>query len=148
MTGTPGHSTSARVGRSDPTSSRLQQLPGVLGEAAVSAGKTDTFLRERCRRIARRRGKKEAFVPRIVAHHDVKDRAHWLASPLREQVFGPLGVHNIRTYTDPNSPVHVSLTADVDDMDAFGAFMQSEAAAEAMASDGVLPETVVVLIEA
>src|SRR5664280_1808916 len=90
------------------------------------------------------------LVPRIVAHHDVKDRAHWLASPLREQVFGPLGVHNIRTYTDPNNPVHVSLTADVDDddIDAFGAFMQSDAAAEAMASDGVLPETVVVLIEA
>jgi hypothetical protein len=61
---------------------------------------------------------------------------------------GPFGVHNIRTYTDPNNPVHVSLTADVDDMDAFGAFIQSEAAAEAMASDGVLPETVVVLIEA
>ena len=87
-------------------------------------------------------------MPRIVAHHDVKDRAHWLASPLREQVFGPLGVHNIRTYTDPNNPVHVSLTADVDDMDVFVAFMQSDAAAEAMASDGVLPETVVVLIEA
>jgi hypothetical protein len=87
-------------------------------------------------------------VPRIVAHHDVKDRAHWLASPLREQVFGPLGVHNIRTYTDPNNPVHVSLTADVDDIDAFGAYMQSDAAAEAMASDGVLPETLVVLIEA
>jgi transposase len=34
----------------------------VLGEAAVSAGKTDTFLGERYRRIARRRGKKRAIV--------------------------------------------------------------------------------------
>src|SRR5664280_1504402 len=34
----------------------------VLGEAAVSAGKTDTFLGERYRRIARRRGKKKAIV--------------------------------------------------------------------------------------
>ncbi|MGH8276088.1 MAG: IS110 family transposase [Steroidobacteraceae bacterium] len=37
-------------------------LAAVLGEAAVSAGKTDTFLGERYRRIARRRGKKKAIV--------------------------------------------------------------------------------------
>ncbi len=37
-------------------------LAGVLGEAAVSAAKTDTFLGERYRRIARRRGKKRAAV--------------------------------------------------------------------------------------
>jgi transposase len=37
-------------------------LARVLGEAAVSAGKTDTFLGERYRRIARRRGKKKAIV--------------------------------------------------------------------------------------
>ena len=37
-------------------------LARVLGEAAVSASKTDTFLGERYRRIARRRGKKKAIV--------------------------------------------------------------------------------------
>lgn len=37
-------------------------LAKVLGEAAVAAGKTDTFLGERYRRIARRRGKKRAIV--------------------------------------------------------------------------------------
>ena len=37
-------------------------LARVLGEAAVVAGKTDTFLGERYRRIARRRGKKRAIV--------------------------------------------------------------------------------------
>ncbi len=37
-------------------------LASVLGEAAISAGKTDTFLGERYRRIARRRGKKRALV--------------------------------------------------------------------------------------
>ena len=36
--------------------------PGVLGEAAVCAGRTDTFLGARYRRIARRRGKKKAIV--------------------------------------------------------------------------------------
>ena len=37
-------------------------LAGVLGEAAVVAGRTDTFLGERYRRIAKRRGKKRAIV--------------------------------------------------------------------------------------
>jgi transposase len=37
-------------------------LARVLGEAAVSAGRTDTFLGERYQRIARRRGKKKAIV--------------------------------------------------------------------------------------
>jgi transposase len=37
-------------------------LARVLGEAAVSAGRTNTFLGERYRRIARRRGKKKAIV--------------------------------------------------------------------------------------
>jgi len=37
-------------------------LASVLGEAAISASRTDTFLGERYRRIARRRGKKRALV--------------------------------------------------------------------------------------
>jgi transposase len=37
-------------------------LARVLGEAAVAAGRTDTFLGERYRRIARRRGKNRAIV--------------------------------------------------------------------------------------
>ena len=37
-------------------------LARVLGNAAASAGRTDTFLGERSRRIARRRGGKKAIV--------------------------------------------------------------------------------------
>jgi hypothetical protein len=37
-------------------------LARVLGNAAVAAGRTDTFLGERYRRIARRRGRKKAVV--------------------------------------------------------------------------------------
>jgi transposase len=37
-------------------------LAKIIGEAAVAAGKTDTFLGERYRRIARRRGTKKAIV--------------------------------------------------------------------------------------
>jgi hypothetical protein len=37
---------------------------------------------------------------------------------------------------------------DVPDMDALNAVMQTSAAAEAMAHDGVAPETLVILVEA
>ena len=86
-------------------------------------------------------------MPTVVAHHDVKDTEHWLASPKREEFFGPLGVTNIRTFVDPQNPNHVALMMDVPDMDAMMAAMQTEAAAEAMDHDGVLPETLVILIE-
>jgi hypothetical protein len=87
-------------------------------------------------------------VPTIVAYHDVKDTEHWLASGKREEFFGPLGVTNIRTFVDPRNPTRVALVADIPDMDAFAAAMQSEGAAAAMEHDGVLPETLTILIEA
>ena len=87
-------------------------------------------------------------MPTLIGHHDVKDHDHWLASPKREEFFGPLGVTNIRTFVDPKNPTHVAVLMDVADMDAFQAAMQSESAAEAMAYDGVLPETLVILVEA
>ncbi len=78
----------------------------------------------------------------------MSDHDHWLASPKREEFFGPLGVTNIRTFVDPQNPKHVAVLMDVADMDAFQAAMQSKDAAEAMAYDGVLPETLVILVEA
>jgi hypothetical protein len=83
-----------------------------------------------------------------MAYHDVKDKDHWLASPRREQVFGPLGVTNIRTFVDPQNPTRVGLVMDVADLDAVMASMETEEGRDAMAYDGVLPETIVVLIEA
>lgn len=87
-------------------------------------------------------------MPTVIGHHDVKDTDHWLASPKREEFFGPLGVTNIRTFVDPQNPTHVAVAMDVADMDALMAAMQDPAAAEAMAHDGVLPETLVLLVEA
>jgi hypothetical protein len=87
-------------------------------------------------------------MPTVIAHHDVKDKDHWLASPKREEFFGPLGVTNIRKFVDPENPTRVGLVMDVPDMDAVMAAMETQAAADAMASDGVLPETLVILIEA
>jgi hypothetical protein len=83
-----------------------------------------------------------------MAYHDVKDKDHWLASPKREEFFGPLGVSNIRTFVDPENPTRVGLVMDVPDMDAVTAAMETQAAADAMAHDGVLPETLVILVEA
>ncbi|KRE46720.1 MULTISPECIES: hypothetical protein [Micrococcaceae] len=87
-------------------------------------------------------------MPTVIGHHDVKDKDHWLASPKREEIFGPLGVTNIRTFVNPQNPTQVAVLMDVPDMDAVMALMQSEAGAEAMAYDGVLPETLVILVEA
>jgi hypothetical protein len=87
-------------------------------------------------------------MPTVIAHHDVKDKDHWLASPKREEFFGPLGVTNIRTFVDPENSTRVAVLMDVADMDAVVAAMQTEAAAEAMAYDGVLADTLVILVEA
>jgi hypothetical protein len=87
-------------------------------------------------------------MPTIMAYHDVKDTDHWLASPKREEVFGPLGVTNIRTFVDPERPTRVGVLMDVADMDALRAAMQNPEMADAMSYDGVLPETLVMLVEA
>lgn len=86
-------------------------------------------------------------MPTVIAHHDVKDKDHWLASPRREEVFGPLGVTNIRTFVDPQSPSRVAVLMDVADMDAVMAAMQTKTMSDAMTADGVLPETLVILVE-
>jgi hypothetical protein len=86
-------------------------------------------------------------MPTVIAHHDVKDTKPWLASPKREEFFGPLGVTNIRTFVDPQNPTHVALLMDVPDMDALMTAMQTEGAAAAIAHDGVLADTLVILVE-
>ena len=87
-------------------------------------------------------------MPTVIAHHDVNDTEHWLASPKREEFFGPLGVTNIRTFVDPQNPTHVAvLMADVSDLDAVMAAMQTEGAAAAMEHDGVDADSLVLLVE-
>jgi hypothetical protein len=86
-------------------------------------------------------------MPAVIGHHDVKDKDHWLASTRREEFFGPLGVTNIRTFVNPQNPTQVAVLMDVADMDALMAAMQDKGGAEAMAHDGVLPETLTILVE-
>ena len=87
-------------------------------------------------------------MPTVIGHHDVKDKDHWLASPKREELFGPLGVTNIRTFVDPQNSARVAVLMDVADMDVVLSAMQTPALADAMEYDGVLPETLVILTEA
>ena len=86
-------------------------------------------------------------MPTVIAHHDIKDKDHWLSSPKREELFGPLGVTNIRTFVNPQNPTQVAIMMDVPDMDAVMGVMQTQGAADAMEYDGVLPETLVILVE-
>jgi hypothetical protein len=87
-------------------------------------------------------------MPTVIGYHEVKDTKHWLASPMRKKFFGPLGVTGIREFVDPQNPNRVAVLFDVPDMDALKAAMATQAAAEAMAHDGVLAETLVILVEA
>jgi len=82
----------------------------------------------------------------LLVFHEVDDVNHWLRSPRRQEVFGPLGM-TARTFIDPENANRVGLIVDVPDIDTFRQFMQSEAAAEAMKYDGVRPDTVVMLVE-
>jgi transposase len=72
-------------------------LARVLGEAAVAAGKTDTFLGERYRRLARRRGKKKAIV--AVGRSILVIVWHLLSDP--EARFQDLGSTWYDTHIDP-----------------------------------------------
>jgi hypothetical protein len=91
---------------------------------------------------------KEDAMPTIIGHHNItKGAQHWLTSPKREELFGPLGVTNIRTFVDPQNPTRVAVLMDVSDMGALTEAMKSKAAADAMAFDGVEPESLVILVE-
>ncbi len=86
-------------------------------------------------------------MPTVIATHDVKDAAHWLSSPKREEIFGPIGVTNIRTFVNPQNRNSVALIMDVPDMDAMMALLESEEGIAAEEYDGVLAETLAIFIE-
>ena len=81
-----------------------------------------------------------------VITHEVDDVEHWLSSPKREEVFGPMGI-SVRTFRDPGGSNKVALIAEIPDMNAFQEFMGTEEAAEAERYDGVRSQTILVLEE-
>jgi hypothetical protein len=88
-------------------------------------------------------------MPTVIAHHEVKDTKHWLSSPRREEVLGPLGASNIRTFVNQQNPQQVALLMDVADLDAMMAALASPSPelVDAMEHDTVLPETISILVQ-
>jgi hypothetical protein len=82
----------------------------------------------------------------IMIFHEVDDVDHWLKSPKRQELFGPLGM-TVRTFVDPTGTNRVGLIAEVPSMEAFQEALEAPGAADAMKFDGVRPETIVVLTE-
>jgi hypothetical protein len=85
-------------------------------------------------------------MPTMLVFHEVDDVDHWLASPKREEFFGPLGM-TARAFRDPNGSNRVGLIVEVPDVSAWQEALQTDEAAEAMKYDGVRPETIVGLVE-
>jgi transposase len=75
----PGTVQSGARSRAGRTGKGNPYLKGVLGEAAAAAGKTDTFLGERYRRLVKRRGKLKALV--AIARSILVIVWHLLADP-------------------------------------------------------------------
>lgn len=46
------------------------------------------------------RDRKDGTVATYLAFHEVDDVQHWLSSPKREEIFGPMGI-TARTFHDP-----------------------------------------------
>ena len=82
-----------------------------------------------------------------VITHEVDEVEHWLRSPKREELFGPMGI-TIRRFRIPAGSSRTALIAEIPDLEAFQEVMKSEAAAEAMKHDGVHPETLLMFSEA
>ncbi|MEV8517462.1 hypothetical protein [Dactylosporangium sp. NPDC051484] len=78
------------------TAARLEQIPGI-GRVAASAGRTETFLGERFRRIRRRRGPQRAIV--VVGRSALVIIWHLLSNP--EASYQDLGVTFYDTRINP-----------------------------------------------
>lgn len=82
----------------------------------------------------------------LIGYHQIDDHEHWLASPKRDELFGPLGV-TARTFLGIDDPTHAAVLFDVPDLDAFRDLLESEEIAAAMSYDGVHADTLVILAE-
>ena len=82
-----------------------------------------------------------------IAFHEVDDVDHWLHSPKRQELVGPMGITG-QLFTDTARSNRVAVILEIPDMAAFQELLQSEAGADAMKFDGVRPETMVIFEKA
>ena len=85
-------------------------------------------------------------MPTLLVFHEVDDVDHWLASPKRGELFGPMGM-TVRTFRDMQGSNRVGLIVEVPDISVWEQALQSAEAAEAMKYDGVRAKTIVGMVE-
>jgi len=87
----------------------------------------------------------------VMIFHEVKDGQRWAkawhkGSGSRHEMFGKLGI-KLRTFRDPKNTNMTGLLADIPDMAAFEALLDSPEGKQAMSEDGLKVETIRVLNE-
>ena len=82
-----------------------------------------------------------------IAFHEVDEVDHWVHSPKRQELVGPMGITG-QLFTDTARSNRVAVILEIPDMAAFQELLQSEAGADAMKFDGVRPETMVIFEKA
>jgi hypothetical protein len=95
---------------------------------------------------------KMASMTHLMITHEVKDAEHWLAAwrgeNSRQEMFKANGAAHVHTFQNPDSPNMTGLVVAVTDMDALTAFLESEEGQAAAAADGVIAETLTMLVQA
>ena len=81
-----------------------------------------------------------------VITHEVEDVDRWLNSPKRAEAFATIDA-TVREFKDPGGSNRIAIVAEIPDFDAFQEFLKGDEAEEAMKSDGVKPDTIVVFEE-
>ncbi len=88
----------------------------------------------------------------LVITHEVEDAEHWLAAwrgeDSRHKLFKAHGAAHVHTLQDPNNPNMTGLVIAVADMDTLMAMLESEEGQAAAEEDGVMPETMKMLVQA
>jgi ketosteroid isomerase-like protein len=81
----------------------------------------------------------------LLATHDVKDGAQWLAAwqgeGSRHEMFAKHGVSKVGVFQNPDNPNQTAVQFTVTDMEAFSTFMESEEVQAAKLADGVKDRT-------
>jgi len=87
----------------------------------------------------------------VAITHEVEDADRWLAAwqgeGSRHELFALHGAPHVRVFQSPESPNHVGLVIDVEDMEALQSFLSSPEGEQAKAEDGVKDATMTVLAE-
>jgi hypothetical protein len=88
----------------------------------------------------------------IVITHQVEDAEHWLAAwrgeDSRHKLFEANGAAHVHTLQDPDNPNMTGLVIAVADLDALMVMLESVEGQAAAAEDGVMPETMKMLVQA